>query len=83
MNRPELGPQRGSEGHKFVGEPSKLHLTPWFKDFAERSSASYSVVEYTRVALVQRIRRHPRLQEKIESLARRLGREVDLNKDQS
>lgn len=69
---------KGSKEVKILGD-GKLHLTPWFKDHAELSRASYSYVEYARVALVQAIRRNPRLQEKIENLARRFGKEIDLS----
>jgi len=32
----------------------RLFLTPWFEDFAERTSSSYSLIEYLRTVLRQR-----------------------------
>lgn len=70
------------EGTKIFIRPIReedLHLTPEFKDFAELTRAR-DPITYGEVALVQAIRRRPRLQKKIESLVRRLGKEIDLSK---
>jgi len=75
MSRVERGiPQEVPEGAKevkVVGDPSKLFLTPWFKDHAELSRASYSYVEYARVALAQAIRTIYYDRDLLRSMARR------------
>lgn len=41
-----------------------LFLTPWFQEFAERTSSSYSIIEYVRTVLRQRRERQRRASEK-------------------
>jgi len=69
----------GMEKANVIGDNSP-HFTPWFKDFAELTSASYSPIEYLKLALVQEIRKHPELKKRIEDAARKLGKEIDLSK---
>lgn len=64
---------------KVLGE-TKLHFSPHFSDFAELQRAGPNLIKYTEVAIVQEIRRHPRLQKRIEDFAAKLGREIDLSK---
>lgn len=70
----------GARDTQISGEEVKIHFSPWFSDFAELTSANYSPFEYAKVAIVQEIRRRPKLQKRIEDVARKLGREVDLSK---
>lgn len=50
----------------FVGPDNfaeALFLTPWFQEFAERTSSSYSIIEYVRTVLRQRRERQRRAKE--------------------
>jgi len=66
------------EGTKVIIRPVIINPSPEFQDYAELTRASYSPFKYFEVALVQEIRRHPKLQMKIEGLIRKTGREVNL-----
>ena len=67
------------EGTKVIIHPVIINPSPEFQDYAELTRGSYSPFKYFEVALVQEIRRHPKLQKKIEDLIGRMGREVDLS----
>lgn len=56
-----------------------LHLTDEFKDLGELKRAR-APLEYAAVAVVQEVRRHPKLRVTLENVARKLGKEIDLTK---
>jgi|GEM_PF-2807984 hypothetical protein len=56
-----------------------LYLSPEFEDYAERIRWP-NPYKQALVAIVQGIRRHPRLQESLEQIAGRFGRKIDLSK---
>lgn len=58
-----------------------LHLSPDFENYAERVRAETDgPLKHGLVVAVQAIRRHPRLQYKIEQIVEKLGRRIDLSR---
>lgn len=58
-----------------------LHLSPDFENYAERvRSKTGGPFKYGLVVAVQAIRRHSRLQDKIEQIVEKLGRRIDLSR---
>lgn len=58
---------------------NSIFPTPWFQDHAELSRARYDLFTYCGVAIAQEIRRHPKLQAKIEQVAAKVGKRIDLS----
>lgn len=62
-------------------EKFNLYLTPEFEDYAELARADAGgPFKHGLVVAVQAIRRHPRLQDKIEQIVEKLGRRIDLSR---
>lgn len=70
--------EEGVWGLKPPFSQSPLNLTEEFKDLVELMRAA-DPLKRVLVEVVQGTRRHPRLREKVEQIAERLGRKVDLN----